>query len=101
MLSPQELTHRARIGAFALHAKHDPRETTSKARAVFLAKFEREVDPDGILPEAERQRRAVCARKAHFAKMALKSVRSRRRRKERTARATAQAQGAELAESAA
>jgi len=45
-----------------------------------LAKFEREVDPEGLLLPAERARRAENARKAHFQRMALKSVRARRRR---------------------
>ena len=30
---------RGRIGAYRLHATHDPRETTAKARATFLASF--------------------------------------------------------------
>jgi hypothetical protein len=46
-----------------------------------LAKFEREVDPDGALLPAERAKRAENARKAHYKRMALKSVEARRRRK--------------------
>lgn len=68
---------RGRIGAYRLHASHDPRETTATARAAFLKRFEREVDPDEALPEAERLRRAESARKAHFARLALKSARAR------------------------
>ena len=56
---PQEMALRGRIGAFRLHATHDPRETTKKARAAFDARFLREVDPDGVLPEEERRRRAA------------------------------------------
>lgn len=41
-----------------LHARHDSRELTRPARQAFLAKFDREVDPDAVLPEAERLRRA-------------------------------------------
>lgn len=51
---------------------------TAKARAALLAKFEREVDPDGILPLAERARRAEHARKAYYTRLALKSAKSRR-----------------------
>lgn len=80
MLSPTEAHLRARIGAYALHASRDPRETTRKARETFLARFLDEVDPERVLPEAERLRRAECARKAHFAKLALASARARRRR---------------------
>ena len=60
-----------------LHARHDPRQTTAKARSSFLARFEREVDPERLLPEAERLRRAEYARRAHFARLALASARAR------------------------
>ena len=65
---------RGRIGAFRLHATHDPRETTQAARAAFLERFEREVDPLGVLAEGERQRRALAARKAYFARLAYRSA---------------------------
>lgn len=51
---------------------------TAKARAALQAKFEREVDPDGTLPLAERARRAEHARKAYYTRLALKSAKSRR-----------------------
>lgn len=65
-----DMALRGRIGAYRLHATHDPRETMQKARETFLARFEREVDPDGTLPEDERQRRAEYARRAYFARLA-------------------------------
>src|SRR4051794_26372612 len=74
---PADMALRGRIGAHRLHATHDPRETTAQARSAFLARFEDEVDPDHTLPEAERQRRAEHARKAYFARLALKSARTR------------------------
>jgi len=43
-----------------------------------MERFEREVDPDGVLAPAERALRAESARKAHFARMAAKSLRVRR-----------------------
>jgi hypothetical protein len=70
----------ARIGAYRLHATHDPRETTKAARSAFLARFEAEVDPGRVLPEPERLRRAEYARKAYFAKLAAKSAETRRRK---------------------
>jgi hypothetical protein len=84
MLSPHEATLRGRIGAYALHARHNPRETTRKARETFLRRFLDEVDPDRTLPEAERLRRAASARKAHFARLALKSARARSKNAKRT-----------------
>jgi hypothetical protein len=70
---------RARIAAYALHAKVDSRQHTVPAREAFMDRFEREVDPDRTLPDAERTRRAECAKKAYFSRLALKSARNRRR----------------------
>lgn len=81
MLTPEEATLRGRIGAHRLHATHNPKETTAKARQAFLAKFEREVDPNGTLPEAERTRRAKSARKAYFAQLAYASAKARKENK--------------------
>lgn len=79
-MNSEEAALRGRIGAHVLHSRHDPRETTAPARAAFLARFEREVDPEGVLPEPERVRRAQHARKAYFARLALKSAQKRRSR---------------------
>ena len=80
-IDPNEMALRGRIGAYVLHSRHDSRVTTGPARAAFLARFERDVDPEGVLPEAERRRRALAARKAYFARLALKSARRRSRRR--------------------
>ena len=77
-MTPAERSLRARMAAYRLHATHDPKETTAAARAAFLARFEREVDPDGRLSPSER-RRAEAARKAYFTKLAIQSVRGRQR----------------------
>ncbi len=71
-----------RIGAFRLHAMYDPRATTRNARAAFLDSFERQVDPNEVLPEAERRRRATYAKKAHFARLARLSALARRTRRQ-------------------
>ncbi|MDQ3570452.1 MAG: hypothetical protein M3450_01445 [Actinomycetota bacterium] len=81
-LTPSERSLRSRIAAYKLHATHDPHETTKPARNAFLARFEREVDPDGRLPEAERRRRAEAGKKAYFSRLALKSARARRSRRQ-------------------
>jgi hypothetical protein len=78
-LTQQQRVLRARIGAHAMHAKHDARETTAAARKAFLHRFERQVDPDGLLDAVERTRRAERAKKAYFAALALKSAKARRR----------------------
>jgi hypothetical protein len=68
---------RARLGAHALHSKYDTKVLTEPARAAFMARFEREVDPDGVLPEKERLRRAEHAKKAYFTRLSLQSARAR------------------------
>jgi hypothetical protein len=58
------------------------RTATEKAREVgaqrLAERLEREVDPDGDLDPVERAARITSARKAHYARMALKSHQARR-----------------------
>ena len=70
------------MAAHAMHARHDSREVTANARQAFVERFEHEVDPDGVLPAAERQRRAEHAMRAHMTRLALRSARARRTRVE-------------------
>ncbi len=79
-LTPEQRSLRARLAAFAMHSQHDSRETSAPGRAAFNERFAREVDPGGVLPDAERERRAECARKAYFVGLALKSSKARSRR---------------------
>jgi len=79
-MTPTERVLRARLAAYVLHSTHDPHEVTAPARRAFHERFERQVDPDGTLPPAERARRAEAARKAYFTRLALKSAQARRRR---------------------
>jgi hypothetical protein len=71
---------RGRIGAHVAHFRNDPREMTAAARAAFLSSFERQADPDGVLPVAERLRRAEHLRKAHFLRLAMTSASTRKAR---------------------
>lgn len=70
-----------RQGAHALHAKYDSRELTKPARAKFLGRFVDEVDPQRMLPEGERLRRAEHAKKSYFTALARKSANARARAK--------------------
>jgi len=74
---------RGRIGAHLLHATHDSRRLTARARAAFMTSFERQVDPDGSLPADERRRRAAHARAAYFARLARRSAIVRAKRRQR------------------
>jgi hypothetical protein len=76
-MTPAQRSLRSRLAAHTLHATHDSRSLTEPARKAFLNKFEREVDPEGVLPVTERHRRAEHARKAYMARLALKSAQAR------------------------
>lgn len=78
-MSPAERRLAARLAAHAKWAITDPVEGTAAARAAFLDRFELQVDPNFELDPAERSRRAGHARKAYFAKLALKSAQARRK----------------------
>jgi hypothetical protein len=72
----------AYIASHASWAKTEDRTArTHNGRQAFLARFEREVDPDGVLLPAERARRAANKRKEYFGKLARKSAQARRRRR--------------------
>jgi hypothetical protein len=81
-MTPEERRLRGRIGAFAQHAQHDVKETTKSARAAFIARFLDEVDPDRVLDDDERNRRARAALSAHMSSLALRSVKARRSRRD-------------------
>jgi hypothetical protein len=71
----------SRAGSFESWARTADRSArTAPGRAAFLDRFEREVDPDGVLAPEERARRAEYLRKAYFTRLALKSAKSRARR---------------------
>lgn len=79
-MSDGERRLRAQIAAHESWARTDDRAArTAPARAALMARFEREVDPDGVLPIAERVRRAESRRMAYFKRLALKSAQARRR----------------------
>jgi hypothetical protein len=77
-LDPTLRVLRSRMAAYKLHATHDARETTRAAREAFASKFEREVDPDGVLPPAERARRAEAARKSYYTRLSYLSAKARK-----------------------
>jgi hypothetical protein len=78
-VTPAQRALRARIAAHSMHAQG--KTNVKPAQDAFLARFERQVDPDGVLSPEERQRRSEAARRAHFAALALKSSQARARRK--------------------
>jgi hypothetical protein len=81
-MSARNANERALIGRLAAYERwaqtSDRAAATAAARKAFADRFERQVDPDGVLPPAERARRAESARKAYFSRLALKSAQARR-----------------------
>jgi hypothetical protein len=76
---PDSNKQTGRIGAYTKWSRvADRTAATSEARAAFLDRFERQVDPDGTLTADERGRRAAYARKAYFGQLAIKSAQARR-----------------------
>lgn len=79
-MTVSDASMRARIAADSRWAREPNRsEATEPARDAFLRKFEREVDPDGLLDPAELRIRATNARRAHMTRLARASAAARRR----------------------
>lgn len=76
-LTPEQRSLRARIAANARWSRENGARQGAILRAGFIARFEREVDPDGTLPPAERSRRAQRAMQAHMQRLALASSKAR------------------------
>jgi hypothetical protein len=76
------MTDRALVARLAAHTRWamepDRTQATSAARRGLDAKWAREVDPDGVLPPDELERRVDHLRRAHMTRMALASARARR-----------------------
>jgi hypothetical protein len=79
-LSPAQRVLRARLGG--LRTRANGTVNTGPARSKFLERFNDEVDPERVLSPDERARRAEAARKAYFARLALKSSMARSKKKE-------------------
>jgi hypothetical protein len=76
-MDPAARSLRGRLGAYSLHAKYDTLATTAAAREAIYRAFEDEVDPDRLLSDPERRRRAQAARTAHMLKLAYRSAQVR------------------------
>jgi hypothetical protein len=81
MGSPLTPAQRALLAQAAAHASWakttDRAGRTAPARRAALARFEQQVDPDGVLDPEERQQRALSARRSYFRYLALRSARAR------------------------
>ena len=85
-LTPAEISLRAQLAVHSSWAKTTDRaaRTNPGLQAANVTRFEKLVDPDGILSPQERAKRAASARKAHIARMAMASAKARRLRAQAT-----------------
>jgi hypothetical protein len=80
-MTPQQRQRRARIAAHASWANTADRTArTAAGTKAFLDRFERQVDPEGVLPDEVRAVMAGHARTAYMLQLAEKSAAARRRR---------------------
>jgi hypothetical protein len=76
-LSPEQRSTRASIAALTRWGGEDPRPAMAKVREGRMRKYRLRVDPEGVLPEGERERRAQALLRADMRRLALKSSRAR------------------------
>jgi hypothetical protein len=80
-LTKPQLSLRAQIAAHARWSREDPAATAQRGQAGLLARFDREVrEAEPGLSEAEYERRAQSAYRAHMARLALASSKARSRK---------------------
>lgn len=83
-MTPEAMSQRAMQARLAAHtrwaATPDRQAATAKARQAAADRFEKQVDPDGVMDPALRAKLADNAKAAHYTRMALLSARSRRRK---------------------
>jgi len=80
-LTAEQRSMRARIAANTRWSRESGKANAERASRGLRARFEREVDPDGTLPPAERDRRARAAYRAHMTRLAFASSKARAVRK--------------------
>jgi hypothetical protein len=69
-----DLTRAERAELARREAAEEAEWMTRPARATFLRRFDREVDPDGVLEPVERVRRVKEARRAYFTELGRRSA---------------------------
>ena len=78
METPEQRSQHARLAALARWSREDsPRAATEAAREAFIARFERQIDPDHKLPEGQRRRAARNAIQEHMLRLSRKAAKAR------------------------
>lgn len=78
-MTPAQRAMRARIAALARWSREDPKAHMAMMRGKFDDRFEEEVDPEGLLSDKERKRRAKSARELYFQRLNYMSSRARQK----------------------
>ena len=81
VVTPEQRRLRAQIAATARWSRESPVVNARRGQEGLVAKFEREVDPDGTLPPEERARRAASARRSHMLRLSARSSKVRAARR--------------------
>ncbi len=76
-MTPQQRAAWGRVGGLTAQSRHGGAAMTAAARAAFRSKWERVVDPEGVLDPQERAIRAEQAMHAHMLRLALASAQAR------------------------
>lgn len=78
-LTPAQRSLRARIASNTAWANCPDRAAKARhAQAGLLRKFEEQVDPEHVLPDDERLKRAKAARRAHMSRLAYEREKAKR-----------------------
>lgn len=80
-MTPEQRSKAGRAAMYTRLATEDRVEMTAAARASQADRFERQVDPDGVLDPVERARRAEYAKKAYFTQLSKRGVAARARKR--------------------
>lgn len=82
MSTPEQRRLAAQIAVHTSWANtKDRRARTAAGTAASMARFEKQIDPDGVMDPVTRAKAAENARRAYFLGLAAKSAAARRRRK--------------------
>jgi hypothetical protein len=82
MSTPAQRSLNAQVAVHTSWAKTVDRSArTAPGRQAFADRFERQVDPDGVMDPDTRAKAAANARRAYFLSLAAKSAKVRARRK--------------------
>ena len=81
---PEEMRRRGRVGALVTAGRYDGRLLTTKARETFIASFWEQARAEAMargetITDDEARRRGEFLRRAHYQRLANKSVRARSR----------------------